>query len=145
MAAKAASICSQQPVELGTVNFQVCGNGFSGRAEAYSVQIEQYGNRHRKCDHQKTHGRSTIGIAIGLEMDFSKHKLLRPTGFGKAVSSSHESPRLPAPLAHYRPRYPSWASVPAKPESVSPGIFSVPIGNVRCKSRLYRFFSGGSQ
>jgi len=52
-------------------------------------------------------------------------ELLRPIGFENAVSTNNDSPRLPAPLARYRPRYPFSGYVPAEPESVLPGSFNV--------------------
>ena len=48
---------------------------------------------------------------------FFRHELLRPIGFTKAVSARNDSPKLPAPLARYRPRYPSQV---ASPHCLSP-------------------------
>ena len=43
-----------------------------------------------------------------------------------------------APSAHHRPEYPSPGCVPAEPDSVSPGTYSVPILGIHARSIGHR-------
>jgi len=80
---------------------------------------------------------ATLPTSIsGFKLDFLRHELLRPIGFEKAVATKNDSPRLPAPLARYRPKYPFPGCVPAEPEPVFPGSFNVPLCTVRCIKSL---------